>query len=241
MRLFWLIRLMLLNHLAVALVEISSDLSPWFYDRFYTSSRAKMSWLVSCLPCVKWFGGVDPFGSRIKCEHCQHPFCKKWKFWFPFPGKPLFTEVSEWEITVFEGFFCGLGPFSHDRSWKFPQVKGNYPPNKRGNLSHPSKNHFSVDDFPGFPSWWDMFPRSLEGNIFRYTNFPLNHACERTSIENFPTISREKTWAYNGTGNLPPRKKPKFTAVVFEDYDRSNKLIRFNKNLENVSTETGLG
>ena len=54
------------------------------------------------------------------------------------------------------------------------QVKGNYPPNKRGNLSHPSKNYFWVDDdFPAFPVGGICFLVRLEGNIFRYTHFPL--------------------------------------------------------------------
>lgn len=54
------------------------------------------------------------------------------------------------------------------------QVKRNYPPNKRGNLSHPSKNYFWVDDdFPAFPVGGICFLVRLEGNIFRYTHFPL--------------------------------------------------------------------
>ena len=163
---------------------------------------------------------------------------------------PWALDVSCWD--VFRSRFCRRGlhaqrgqgtyPFSHDRRWKFPQVKGNYPPNKRGNISHPSKNHFWVDDdFPAFPVGGICFLVCLEGNIFRYTHLPLNHACERTTIENFPTISGEKTWAYNGTGNLPPEKSPGSRRLSLKIMIDPISWFSSTKNLEIVSTETGFG
>lgn len=170
--------------------------------------------------------GVWPLWFQNNMWTLSTSIFQKMKFWFPFPGKPLFTELgmgnySIWRCISWAGNLAVKSfksdklqaKFVDDSLWPmgivflvgmfsdldsvgvactpkkvrlhilFPiiikvesscQVKGNYPPNKRGNLSHPSKNYFWVDDdFPAFSVGGICFLVRLEGNIFRYTHFSL--------------------------------------------------------------------